>query len=197
MPERSSIFSGLWNDRANSQVEIYVLNSLAAIFDNATNDLVLPTNGLTVTAGGITVTADGITVTAGGITVTAGGIGVTAGNIDISAGTLNIQDGGTVIQGTDKTTGVTLNTHTGQITMNAASLAAAAEVVFVVTNSKVAAPDVVIINHGSVGASDDDYFVGIGAISAGSFSVVVSNLSGGSLSEAIVLNFVIIKGNSS
>ena len=187
---RSARFIGEWKDHANGKLEEYVNNTLVGTWDDAGSDLILPTNGLTITAGGLTITA-------GGLTVTAGSISITLGNLDVVAGTLNIQDGGTVIQGTDKTTGVTLNTHTGQITMNAASLAAAAEVVFVVTNSKVAAPDVVIINHGSVGASDDDYLVGIGAISAGSFSVVVSNLSGGSLSEAIVLNFVIIKGNSS
>ena len=104
--------------------------------------------------------------------------------------------GGTVTQASNKTTGVTLNTIVGQITMNNASLAAATEVVFVVTNSAVGASDAIIVNHGSVGASDDDYLVGVGAVAAGSFSIVVANLSVGSLAEAIVINFAVIKGVS-
>lgn len=102
--------------------------------------------------------------------------------------------GGTVTQQTDKTTGVTINTIVGQITMDNAALANAVEVVFVVTNSAVGPQDVIIVNHGSVGASDDDYLVGVGAVADGSFSIVVANLSAGSLSEAIVINYAVIKG---
>ena len=42
--------------------------------------------------------------------------------------------GGTVTQATNKTTGVTLNAASGQITMNGAELAGAAEATFTVTN---------------------------------------------------------------
>ena len=35
------------------------------------------------------------------------------------------------------------------------------------------------------------------SIAAGSFKITVSNVSGGSLSEAIVINFVALKGASS
>ncbi len=50
--------------------------------------------------------------------------------------------GGTVTQATNKTTGVTLNAASGQITMNGASLAGGAEATFTVTNSEIAATDV-------------------------------------------------------
>ena len=104
--------------------------------------------------------------------------------------------GGTVTQATNKSTGVTLNTESGQITMNNAALAAAAEVSFTVTNSEIAATDVVVVNHASAGTAGS-YLVGVSAIAAGSFGITVTNVSGGSLSEAIVLNFVALKGASS
>ena len=104
--------------------------------------------------------------------------------------------GGTVTQATNKSTGVTLNKASGQITMNDAALAAAAEVSFTVTNSEVSATDVVVVNHGSAGTAGS-YLVNANGIAAGSFKVTVSNVSGGSLSEAIVINYVALKGASS
>ena len=116
---------------------------------------------------------------------------------DVTAGSLvGPTTGGTVTQSSNKSTGVTLNTESGQITMNDAALAAAAEVSFTVTNSKVAATDVVVACHGSAGTAGS-YLVNANAIAAGSFAVTVSNVSGGSLSEAIVINFVALKGASS
>jgi 1-aminocyclopropane-1-carboxylate deaminase/D-cysteine desulfhydrase-like pyridoxal-dependent ACC family enzyme len=116
---------------------------------------------------------------------------------EIGAGSLiGPTDGGTVTQATNKGTGVTLNTESGQITMNDAALAAAAEVSFTVTNSKIAATDVVVACHGSAGTAGS-YLVNANAIAAGSFAVTVSNVSSGSLGEAIVINFVALKGASS
>ena len=104
--------------------------------------------------------------------------------------------GTTVTQATNKGTGVTANAASGQITMNNAALAAAAEVSFTVTNSEVAATDVVVVNHGSAGTAGS-YLVQANTIAAGSFAITVTNVSAGSLSEAIVLNFVALKGASS
>ena len=100
--------------------------------------------------------------------------------------------GGTVTQATSKSTGATLNTVSGQITMNAAALAAAAEVSFTLTNSAVAATDVVMVSIAS-GATAGAYSVQCDAVAAGSCRISVGNRSTGSLSEAIVLNFVVIK----
>jgi len=80
--------------------------------------------------------------------------------------------------------------------MNGAALGGAAEVSFTVTNSKVAATDVVVACHGSAGTAGA-YIVSANSIAAGSFKITVSNVSGGSLSEAIVINFVALKGASS
>ena len=101
--------------------------------------------------------------------------------------------GGTVTQATNKQTGVTLNRPCGQITMNNEALAAGAETSFTVTNSLIEAGDVVVAIHGSAGAQGS-YLVNACEIVAGSFDVTVSNVSAGSLSEAIVINFVLIKG---
>jgi hypothetical protein len=104
--------------------------------------------------------------------------------------------GGTVTQATDKSTGVTLNKVTGQITLNNATLNAGDEVGFTVTNSAVAATDVPLVAIAS-GATANSYMVGVDAVASGSFHVVVSNVSSGNLGEAIVLNFVILKGVTS
>lgn len=101
--------------------------------------------------------------------------------------------GGTVVQATSKSTGVTLNRACGQITMNNAALAAGAIVGFVATNSAVAATDMVVATHVS-GGTAGSYRIAVDNIAAGSFAVRVTNISGGSLSEAIVIGFTVLKG---
>ena len=116
---------------------------------------------------------------------------------EVTAGSLvGPTTGGTVTQATNKSTGVTLNTESGQITMNNAALADAAEVSFTVTNSKISATDVVVACHGSAGTAGS-YLVNANTIASGSFGVTVSNVSAGNLSQAIVINFVALKGASS
>jgi|TARA_B100000674_G_scaffold220002_1_gene180246 hypothetical protein len=102
-------------------------------------------------------------------------------------------DTGSVTQATNKGTGVTLNKPSGVITMNDAALGAAAEVSFAVTNSTCTASDNIIVNHAS-GGTAGSYLAQANTIAAGSFAITVTNVSGGSLSEAIVLNYKIIKG---
>ncbi len=99
--------------------------------------------------------------------------------------------GGTVTQATNKATAVTLNTESGQITMNGAELAGAAEVTFQVNNDKIAATDVVVVNHSSAGTAGS-YLVQANSIAAGSFKITVANV-GSTASEAIVLSFVALK----
>ena len=103
--------------------------------------------------------------------------------------------GGTVTQATNKATAVTLNAESGQITLNGAELAGAAEVTFQVNNDKIAATDVVVVNHSSAGTAGS-YLVQANSIAAGSFKITVANV-GSTASEAIVLSFVLLKGASS
>jgi hypothetical protein len=101
--------------------------------------------------------------------------------------------GGTVTQATSKATGVTLNKICGTITMDAASLAHQTPVAFTLTNSAIAATDVVAVcvkSGGTAGA----YLVSAGAVAAGSCSITLFNCqTSGSLSEAVVLSFAVIK----
>jgi hypothetical protein len=98
---------------------------------------------------------------------------------------------GTITQATNKATGVTLNSPTGQITLNGAALAADTTVSFTLTNSSITANDVLILNHISAGTAGS-YLLNAQAV-AGSASINVRNITAGSLSEAIVICFAVIK----
>jgi hypothetical protein len=100
-------------------------------------------------------------------------------------------DGGTVTQATSKATAVTLNKKCGQITMNAASLAAATTVTFTLTNSTIAATDLLVLNHVS-GGTAGSYLLNA-QCGAGSASINVRNVTAGALAEAIVIGFAVIK----
>ena len=129
------------------------------------------------------------TDTNGNLTLTPNGTGEVqlTGKFGYSTG------GGTVTQATNKTTAVTLNAKSGQITMNNASMSSNTTAGFTLTNSFVAATDVVIVNIAS-GATADGYILTVDAVAAGSCRISVRHNSGGALSEALVLNFVVIKG---
>jgi hypothetical protein len=99
--------------------------------------------------------------------------------------------GGTVTQATNKSTGATLNTRCGTVTMNGAELAADTTVSFTLTNSQIAATDVVMLNHASAGTAGA-YTLNAQA-AAGSASINVRNVTGAALSEAIVIRFAVIK----
>ena len=100
-------------------------------------------------------------------------------------------EGGTVTQATSKSTGVTLSKKCGQITMNAAALAADTTVTFTLTNTEIVATDIIVLNHVS-GGTAGSYLLNAQA-GSGSASINVRNITGGALSEAIVIGFAIIK----
>lgn len=100
--------------------------------------------------------------------------------------------GGTVTQATSKATGVTLSKASGAITMNAAALAAGTIVSFVLTNTSIAATDVLVLNHIS-GGTVGSYALNA-QCAAGSATINVRNNTAGSLTEAIVIQFALIKG---
>jgi hypothetical protein len=103
--------------------------------------------------------------------------------------------GGVVTQNTSKSTGVTLDKACGEITMNGASLASATIVSFTLTNSAIAATDVLILNHVTTGTR------GAYSLNAqcqnGSAVIYVRNNTGASLSEAIVIRFALNKAVTS
>lgn len=96
-----------------------------------------------------------------------------------------------VAQGGNKSTGVTLNKLCGEITMAASALAAATIVSFTLTNAQIGAGDVLVLNHVTTGTRGA---YGLNAQCAnGSAIIYVRNNSAASLSEAIVIRFVVIK----
>jgi hypothetical protein len=132
--------------------------------------------------------------TAGLITATGN---VTAGNL-ISRGSITSNNtggvgyatgaGGTVTQITSRTTGVTINKISGAITLVSAA-GTSSYTTFTVTNSTVAATDVIIINQKS---GTDKYEAWISNVAAGSFNVTFADTSG-TTTEQPVFNFAVIK----
>jgi hypothetical protein len=111
---------------------------------------------------------------------------------DATAGTFGYGSGRSIVtQATNKSTGVTLNAPCGAITMNGAALSADTTVSFTLTNSSIAATDLLILNHVS-GGTAGSYTLNAQA-AAGSASINVRNITAGSLSEAIVIGFAVIK----
>jgi hypothetical protein len=102
-----------------------------------------------------------------------------------------ISGAGTITQATNKSTAVTLDSPSGQITLNGDALAADTTVSFTLTNSSITANDVLILNHLSAGTAGS-YLLNAQA-AAGSASINVRNITAGSLSEAIVIGFAVIK----
>jgi hypothetical protein len=76
--------------------------------------------------------------------------------------------------------------------MNNAALAAATIVSFVATNTAIAATDVLVLNHIS-GGTPGSYTLNA-RCAAGSATIDVRNNTAGSLSEAIVIQYALIKG---
>jgi hypothetical protein len=119
---------------------------------------------------------------------------VAGGNLGYNAttGVFGYLNGtGAITQATNKATGVTLDSPSGQITLNGAALAADTTVSFTLTNSSITANDVLILNHLSDGTAGS-YLLNAQA-AAGSASINVRNITAGSLSEAIVIGFAVIK----
>ena len=106
--------------------------------------------------------------------------------------------GGTVTQSTSKSTSVTLNTPVGSVVTNNAALAAGASVVFTLNNTVYSGADNVFVTlAGSLSTSyrvevaSAKGFVGVG----GQIQIRITNVSAGSLSEALTINFAIIQGS--
>jgi hypothetical protein len=97
--------------------------------------------------------------------------------------------GGVVIQGTSRTTGVTINKTTGQITLFSAAGTTSATT-FTVTNSTVATTDVIILNQHT---GTDLYDLMVTKTTLGSFDITFRT-TGGTTTEQPIFNFAVIKG---
>lgn len=96
--------------------------------------------------------------------------------------------GGTVTQATSRTTGVTLNKVCGAITLVSAAGSTSYQT-FTVTNSTVAATDVIKVSQKS---GTDKNIILVTAVAAGSFDITFAT-TGGTTTEQPVFNFAVIK----
>jgi len=102
--------------------------------------------------------------------------------------------GGAVTQLTSKSTALvaaSIDKSCGQITMNNAALAASTTVTFTMPNTTIESGDIIVMNHisgGTLGAYTLNASCG-----AGTADINVRNVTLGSLSEAVVLRFAVIK----
>ena len=104
--------------------------------------------------------------------------------------------GATETQTGNKTTTVNIDKHTGKITTHDQALGANTEVSFTLTNNVIGADDVVVVGHRS-GGNVGDYLIQAHSMGSGSCEISIRNLTSGSLSQALVINFVVIKGSDS
>lgn len=156
--------------------------------------------GTTTTNGGnLRLTANTLssTNTNGNIVIAPSGTGAIIASSPFGYGS---GTGGTVTQGTSRTTGVTLDKITGEIVLYAASIAGNDADEFTLTNSNIGANDVVMlcIKSGAAAATRKYYQVHTVAVSAGSCVISVGNLDNATVpstgTESPVIQFVVIKG---
>jgi hypothetical protein len=98
---------------------------------------------------------------------------------------------GEVTQLTSKSTPVTLNTPTGRITMDDASLGNNTTVIFRMVNSTIKTNDVLILNISGGVAGAGEYLAYVGDIGVGYADIALANRKGGAgtLSEAVQITF--------
>lgn len=126
-------------------------------------------------------------------TITTKPVSVTADTGSVGYGT---GSGGAVTQITSRSTGVTLDKPSGAITTATTSLAAGASATFIVTNSKVAVGDVILLSIRS-GQTNKESAVAVTRVAAGAFDITLHNQHA-SVAEigAIIINYVVVKAVS-
>jgi hypothetical protein len=197
--------TGLPTATAAALTDVFAIVQSDNVTRQITNALIF--NAPTITSPSLVTPALG-TPASGNLTNCTGAPVLTTPNIGIATGTslsttgnqvisgagkqgYTTGSGGVVTQATSKATGVTLSKPTGQITLNNAALAADTTVSFTLTNTVIEANDILVMNHIS-GGTAGSYLLNAQS-AAGSTSINVRNITTGSLSEAIVIAFAVIK----
>ena len=182
--------TGITLSGSNGNVTISTSTSGGTVTSVVVNSSTLDVSGSPITtAGTITVDLPSTITLTGNIT---GGNLKTGGSITSNSASAGVGyatgAGGTVTQGTSRTTGVTINKISGAITLVSAA-GTSSYTTFTVTNSTVAATDVVIVNQKS---GTDKYLAFVSNVAAGSFNITFSDVSG-TTTEQPVFNFAVIK----
>ena len=121
-----------------------------------------------------------------------------SGNVLLTAGTGGLGygtgSGGTVTQLTNKNTAVTLNKPTGRIITNNATLASGETVSFAFSNSLINISDIVLVAIAGGFSQTKGYQVWCNVGYNGVIDINLKNIYSSSLSEAVIIDFKIIKG---
>lgn len=172
----------------NNFTELYAGTGAAGIANGTSNVVIQSNSSVYLSVAG---TANVAVVSSTAITANAAILSSNStGGVGYSTGA-----GGAVTQLTNKGTGVTLNAICGEITANAATLNAATTVSFLMTNSAIAATDVLTLNHVS-GGTLGSYALNAAA-GSGNATIYLRNISASSLSEAVVIRFATVKAVTS
>lgn len=99
----------------------------------------------------------------------------------------------TATQQTSKSTAVTCNGRTGQITTSNESLAKGSSVTFTVNNNFVTAVTDIPVVVIQSGATLNSYAISVTRVQVNSFNITITNNGTGPLSDVLVINFAIIK----
>ena len=145
------------------------------------------TAGTSITAATSITAGTSITSTVGNITAASGEILATLG-LGYSSTPVSVTQGA----GSGKSTTVINNTPTGAITMNNATLNAGTTVSFTLTNSRINAGDILLVSHQSAGTTGA--YTLTAQTGSSSALIAVRNITAGNLGEAIVINFMVLKG---
>lgn len=121
---------------------------------------------------------------------TPGAIGVTKVFDGVGVG---YYSGAAITQGTSRTTGVTIASYAGAITLFTAA-GSATPASFTVTNSKVRATDTIVLSVKS--STTNLYEVFVTAVGTGSFQITFFT-TGGTTSDAPVINFAVVRSAAS
>jgi len=111
---------------------------------------------------------------------------------NLNVAQLTITGRTTVTQATSKATDVTIDSSVGTITTHNASLGAGAFETFTVNNTKVSSTDVIIVNV-QLGGASGNYTVSVTDVTNGAFDITITNNSGSADSDAVDINFAVIK----
>ncbi len=129
------------------------------------------------------------------LSVTISSTTLDANNVSFTSFGYKSGTGATVAQLTSKSTGVTINATCGRITMVNTALAANTVVSFTMTNSTISNTDIVLVNIGA-SATAGAYIVQVDSVGSGTCRISLRNMTAGSLSEAVGLNFGVMNSDT-
>ncbi len=120
-----------------------------------------------------------------------------SGSLVVKAKSITVAGRLTVTQITTRSTAVTINAESGQITTDDTSLAGAASATFTVNNDKVFASDIIIAVIRSSPDADSIMELRVSAVAAGSFDLTLENLHATNADTgAIIINFTIVHASA-